>query len=211
MHYCILWFLINMICFFLNIRLFFIGKSTLAAHYFPIISTFVLDVGVCRGGQCADWSCCSSVSPPGGSSSLMNLLKTLTRKAEAALLLSLLLLWFSQCQLINYISGGSLVLFCEVMLLHKFGIWCFILVRIKKMWFLNVLLFHWVLPAAAEQKVLERSDSVWWRCVTISLIQEMTWLKGMLIKVSDIKTKCYFLGNYLQKTWKSLTADNFQI
>lgn len=40
-------FLINMICFFWYIRLFFIGKNTLAAHYFPIISTFVLAVGVC--------------------------------------------------------------------------------------------------------------------------------------------------------------------
>ena len=42
-----------MICFFWNIRLFFIGKNTLAAHYFPIISTFVLAVGVCGGVSAA--------------------------------------------------------------------------------------------------------------------------------------------------------------
>lgn len=46
-------FLINMICFFWYIRLFFIGKNTLAAHYFPIISTFVLAVGVCGVGAAA--------------------------------------------------------------------------------------------------------------------------------------------------------------
>ncbi len=40
-----------MICFFLNIRLFFIGKSTLATHYFPIMSMFVSDVSVWKRVQ----------------------------------------------------------------------------------------------------------------------------------------------------------------
>lgn len=123
MHYCILCFLINMICFFLNIRLFFIGKSTLVAHYFPIISTFVLDVSVQTEAASVDLQVAAA--------SWWTSADTEVKKPEAALLFSLLSLWFLQC-LINYINGDSLVLFCEVMLLHKFGIWCFVLVRIKK-------------------------------------------------------------------------------
>lgn len=94
--------LINIISFFWDIWWFFLAEKTLAAHYFPIISTFVLD---------AEWSGCCSISwPAGGSSSLNSWCRT-----------DCFFDFYS-----DYFHGWwyfGLVLWSDAFL-HKFGIWC---------------------------------------------------------------------------------------
>lgn len=144
-----------MIRFFWNLRLFFIGKSTLAAHYFPIISTFVLDVSVGGWGQRAELLQCGLTSrwqqqpdePP---------------EEAWSCTVEFALIFYSEL-----IPSSCFVKWCFCISLEM---WCFVLVRIKTCDFWMCCGF----TAAHEHNILKSSislkDSVWWQKVSFSHI-----------------------------------------